>query len=381
MLGSRQVPDTVKCRHILIATQNPQTGEPTLNDSIAKARIDSIETAIKGGADFNAMVLKYSDDQGSKEKKGEYTIPYYSTNQQEMSFATLAKEFGEVAFFGNSGDKKVVKTSFGYHYIEVLSQSHFETAYKIAYVAKEILPSDETINGASADATKLYNEARDAKAVEAYVAKNGLKKIDIPTLVKENDYQFGSLQDARQLIKWAFEAKPGNVSEPFNMNDQFIVGILDRVQPEGLPDAKTARPMVEQTVRNLKKAEEITKKLAASSTLEAAATAYNVQVNTAGADSSITFASQIINGIGQEPKIIGAAFNKANQSKVSEPIAGTNGVYVLKVNSVGNKAAATSDVASTQVADKTRMMVQTTYSFFESLKKTADIKDNRSKIY
>ena len=71
MIGNRQLPDSVKCRHILIATTNPQTGEPILADSIAKARIDSIETALKGGEDFNKMVLMYSDDQGSKEKKGE----------------------------------------------------------------------------------------------------------------------------------------------------------------------------------------------------------------------------------------------------------------------------------------------------------------------
>ena len=91
MLGSRQLADSVKCRHILVGTKNPQTGEPTLADSIAKKRIDSIEVAIKGGADFNAMVLKYSDDQGSKDKKGEYD---FSATQ----FSSLAKEFSETIF-------------------------------------------------------------------------------------------------------------------------------------------------------------------------------------------------------------------------------------------------------------------------------------------
>jgi peptidyl-prolyl cis-trans isomerase D len=374
MIGNRQLPDSVKCRHVLVGTINPQTGEPTLNDSIAKARIDSIETAIKGGEDFNKMVLMYSDDPGSKDKKGEYD---FSSTQ----FTTLAREYAEEIFYGNAGDKKVVKTELGYFYVEVLSQKNFETAYKIAYVAKEIVPSDETINSANTQATKLSGEARTAKALETYVAKNGLKKIDIPTLIKENDYQLGSLQDARQLIKWAFEAKQGEVSEAFNIEDQFIVAIVDKIQPEGLPDAKTARPMAELTVRNLKKAEEITKKLSSSSTLEAAAAVYKVPVGSAGADSSLTFVAQIINGLGQEPKVIGAAFNKTYQTKVSEPIAGTNGVYLLKVNSIGNKAADTPEILAMQTSEKTRIMQQTTYSFFESLKKAADIKDNRSKIY
>ena len=374
MISSRQMPDSVKCRHILIATKNAQTGEPIITDSLGKKRIDSIETAIRGGADFNAMVLKYSDDAGSKEKKGEYD---FSATQ----FNTLAKEFSETIFYGKTGDKKVVKTDFGYHYIEVLNQKNFETAYKIAYAAKEILPSDETINNASAQATKLSNEARDAKTFDAYTTKNGLRKLDIPTLIKANDYRLGALPDARQLIKWAFDAKQGDVSEPFNLNDQFVVAILDKVQAEGIPDANTSRSMVEYLVRNQKKADEITKKLSSATTLEAAAAAYNVQMGAAGADSMLTYNAQIINGIGQEPKVIGAAFNKAYQSKVSEPIAGNNGVFIIKVNSVGNKTADAPEVAAAQAAEKTKTMVQNTYSFFESLKKGADIKDNRSKVF
>ena len=374
MIGSRQLPDSAKCRHILIATRNAQTGEQILSDSVAKKRIDSIEAAIKGGEDFNKMVLQYSDDAGSKDKKGEYDFPSFPFNG-------IAREFAETIFYGNTGDKKVVKTDFGYHYIEVLSQKDFQTAYKIAYVAKEILPSDETINGASTQATKLSGEARDAKALEAYVAKNGLKKIDMPTLVKENDNQLGALLDARQLIKWAFEAKQGDVSEAFNIQDQFIVAVVDKIQPEGLPDSKTARPMVELTVRNLKKAENITKKLSTSASLEAAAASYSVPVGSAGADSTLIFGAQIINGVGQEPKIIGAAFNKAYQTKMSEPIVGTNGVYLIKVNSVGNKTTDIPEVLAATAKEKTTSMVQTTYSFFESLKKLADIKDNRSKIF
>ena len=374
MLGSRQLPDSVKCRHILIATTNPQTGAVILSDSIAKKRIDSIEAAIKGGEDFNKMVLEYSDDQGSKDKKGEYEYPLTEFNR-------LAKEFAETIFYGTTGDKKIIKTEFGYHYIEVLNQRDFEQAYKIAYQAAEIKPSDETITNANNLANKLSGEARDAKALDAYIAKNGLKKIDIPTVVKENDYQFGALPDARQMIKWAFDAKEGDVSEALNMNDQFVVAVLDKIVPEGLPDAKTARPMLELTVRNVKKSEEIMSKLGTTPTLESAAAAYKLQVGVAGADSSLTFNAQIINGVGQEPKVIGAAFNKANQAKVSEPIAGTSGVYLVKVNSIASKTADTPDIAAAQAAERTRTMVQTTYSFFESLKKVADIKDNRSKLY
>ena len=373
MLGSKQLADSVKCRHILIGTKDPQSGQPTLADSIAKKRIDSIELAIKGGEDFTKLVLQYSDDQGSKQKGGEYD---FSSSQ----FSTLAKEFAETIFNGVAGDKKVVHTDFGWHYIEVLNQKNFEPAYKLAYVAKEIIASDETVNSASSKANKLSGEARNVKAVETYVAKNGLQKIDVPTLVKENDYQLGALQDARQLIRWAFEAKKGDVSEPFSIGDQFVVAVVNNIQPEGLPDANTARPLVENIIRNNIKAEQIKTKLTAKPTLESASAAYNLQVATAGADSSLTFGSQIINGVGQEPKVIGASFNKANQSKVSEPIAGNNGVYVLKVNSIGTKPAANPEEVARQANERARSLAQQINSgWFESLKKLATIKDERSK--
>ncbi|MCW3090296.1 MAG: peptidyl-prolyl cis-trans isomerase [Ferruginibacter sp.] len=374
MIGVRQMPDSVKVRHILIGTTDPQSGQPLLPDSIAKKRIDSIAAAIKGGADFNAMVIQYSDDKGSKDKKGEYDFA-------STQFGDLAKEFSETIFYGNTGDKKVVHTNFGWHYIEVLNQKNFEPAYKVAYLAKPILATDETVNSASSKATKLSGEARDGKALENYITKNGIQKVDVPEMIKPNDYRLGGLQDARQLIKWAFDAKQGEVSEPFSIEDQFVVAVVNKIQPEGLPDAKTARPLVELTVRNMKKAELIVNKLTPTPTLESAAAAYNVQIGTAGADSSLTFKAPIINGVGNEPKIIGAAFNPTFKQKPSEPITGTNGVYVIKVNSIGSKPADSPEAIAQQANQHTRGMLQQMSGWFESLKKTADIKDDRSKQF
>jgi peptidyl-prolyl cis-trans isomerase D len=301
-----------------------------------------------------------------------------ATMQNKEQFAP---EFGSFLLNENGETKKVVKTSFGWHYIEILEKKNLEPAYKIAFMAKEIVSSDETVNTASVNASKLSAEARNAKAMDAYIAKNGLQKIDVPNLIKENDYQLGNLQDARQVIKWAFDAKEGEVSEPFSVGEQFVVAVVSKVQPEGLPDAKTVRPNVEFAIRNIKKAEQIKTKLTATPTLESAAAAYNVQVGTAGADSSLTFNSGIINGIGQEPKLIGAAFNKTYQTKASEPIAGTNGVYVIKVNSIGTKATDAA-AAEKQSNDRARAIAQQmSYGWFDSLKKLASIKDKRSKIF
>lgn len=373
MLGSKILPDSIKCRHILVKIAD-RNGE-IRSDSAARKLIDSIQLAIQGGADFNEMVLKYSDDEGSKNNKGEYKFG---------SSSSLVDSFYNTVFYNPTGTKKIVKGMsqdyIGYHYIEVLDQWKFNPAYKIAFVAREVTPSDETVNTALAQATKLSGDARDIKALDAYKDKNGLKKVDVPNMIKENDYQLGGLQDARSLIRWAFGAKEGEVSEPFKIGEQFVVGAVTKIQKEGLPDVKIARPMVEATVRNLKKADEIVKKLGNTPTLTSAAQAYGKEITTAGADSTLTFGAQIINGIGQEPKVIGASFNKANQTKESAPIIGANGVYVIKVNSIGAKPADAPDVAAQQAKNKEQSMRQQSYGWIEGLKKIADIKDNRSKF-
>jgi len=369
VLGSNTLPDSVGARHILIPTVNPQTGEPIMEDSVAKNRADSIFTAIKNGADFAAMAKQFSSD-GTKDIGGEYPSIYYGQ---------MVPEFNDFVFTKPIGSRDVVRTQFGYHIIEVLKHKGQGPAYKIAFMAKEIMPSEATINKASLDATKLSAE-KDPKKLDAYLQKNGLRKVTNPTLIKENDANIGQMQDARQLVRWVFEAKQGDVSDPYSIGDEFVVAIVDKVQKEGTQDVATARPMVEGIIRDEKKAEQIIKKL--GTTLESAAAAYGKQVLTAGQDSSLTFTSQVINGIGAEPKLIGASFNKANLNKASAPIAGKTGVYVFKVDAITNKTTDTPDQASQFRAQQvTALRSQSATNWFEALRKKASIKDNRSKFY
>jgi peptidyl-prolyl cis-trans isomerase D len=371
LLGIKTLPDSVKARHILIPTVDPQSGQPIAIDSVAKNQADSIFNAIKGGASFAALAAQFSSD-GSKEKGGDLGT---------FGYGAMVPEFNNFCFNKPVGAKDVVRTQFGYHIIEIMSQKGSSPAYKIAFMAKEILPSDVTINTANNNATKLSAQ-KGGKDLDAYVAKNGLQKITWPSIVKENDFNVGQLQDARQLVRWVFEAKTGDVSEPFTIGDQFVVATVDKIQSEGTQDAKTARAMVEGVVRNKKKATTIIAKLGATPTLESAAAAYSKQVETAGADSSITFGSQIIPNVGPEPKIIGASFNAAYQTKASAPIEGNNGVYVIKVNSIGAKAADTPETVAQQQKQQTdALRNQAAAGWFEGLKNQATIKDSRSKIY
>ena len=378
MLGSKTVPDSANARHILIGTVNPQTGEPLLEDSIAKKRADSIYNAIQGGANFAMLALQYSSD-GSKDKGGDLG---------EFAYGAMVPEFNKFCFEKPVGSMGVVKTQFGYHIIDLKSQKGSSPAYKIGYVAKEIYSSEETINNASNQAIKL-SAIKDAKKLEEYIKANGLAKIT-PTdqrgggaaLIKENDGSIGQLQDARALVRWVFEAKKGDVSDPMPVGDQFVVAIVENVYKEGTQDVATARPLAENAIREEKKGEEIIKALGANPTLEAAAAKYAKEVLTAGADSSITFKSSIINQIGNEPKLIGAIFNKANLNKVAAPIAGKAAVYVVKVNSYGEKAVdANEDKVGMRLQQTTALRNEAVSNWFEGLKKKATIKDNRSKFF
>lgn len=371
VLATKQLPDSVKARHILVAVNDLQTQQPIRTDSAAKALADSILTAIKGGADFAALATKYSADKVSVEKGGDLGT---------FGYGAMVPEFNEFSFTKTAGAKDVVKTQFGYHVIDILNQKDFKTAYKIAYMAKQIVPSDETINGASLAATKA-SQQKDGKALAEYAAKNGLQIIELPTTIKENDFSVANMQEARSLVRWVFDAKPGAVSDPIGIGDQFIVATVNKIYKEGVQDAATARPGAEAIVRNLKKADIITAKLGATPTLESAAAAYNKQILTAGADSTLTMSGRIINGIGPEPKVIGAAFNKDNQTKASTPIIGATGVYVVKVNSIQQKAAPSPEEKSAQTTARMAAIRQQSNNWFEGLRKQATIKDNRSKFF
>ena len=371
-LGSKVTADSAKARHILIALRDLQTGQPLRDDSTAKKLADSLLAAVNAGADFSALVKQFSSDQGSKDKGGLY---------ESFPYGEMMPEFNEFAFTKPAGTKGIVKTPYGYHVIEAMGTKGSSPKYKVAFLQKEITASPETFNKANLEATKLSSQ-KSAKEFEAYIAKAGLQKVIWPNIVKENDYRVGQFQDARQLVRWAFEASKGDISEPFNINDVYVVATVDKVEDEGVQSAAAARPTVEGVIRNRKKAEIIIKKLGANPTPESAAAAYNKQVQTAGADSSITFNSQIIQNLGMESKVIGASFNKQYQTKASPAFAGTMGVFVIKVNAIGTKAADTPEAAAQQQNLRfNSLKTQAAAGWFEGLKNQATIKDSRSKYF
>ncbi|MHA4842975.1 peptidylprolyl isomerase [Flavitalea antarctica] len=374
MIGKRNIPDSVKVRHILIKIAEPQTGA-IRTDSAAKKLIDSIVTAINSGSSFDSMVVKLSEDEGSKTTGGVYT---FSSNQ----FGDLSKEFAETAFYGNAGDKKTVKVEnskySGFHYIEVLSQQNFETGYKIAYFSKPILASDLTRNTAMGLASQFAAESRDRKQFDANAKKKNINKF-VAADIKPLDYTIFGLGDSRELVKWVFDAKAGQVAEqPYMVGDKYVVPAVISVYEEGTMPVDKARPLVEAKIRNNKKAELIIKKIGNANTLEAVAQATGQSVSKVD---SIRFSQPNIPNVGPELKVAGLAFSKGAQGKVSPPVVGELGVFVLRSDNVTTVPTAGFDAAQQQ-----KMLQQQQKSFAartipEIIKKNADIEDKRYKFF
>ena len=376
LVGVRTQPDTVKIRHILVATtqRDPQSGQmiPVRDTASAKKLIDSVQTVIRNGSNFDSVVAKVSDDDGSKEKGGVY---------ENVTSGGMVPEFNDFIFGNPVGSKGVVKTEFVYHYIEILSQKGGSPAYKIAYLPLPIEASQETDANASNEATLFAGNSRNQKSFDANIAKlqaKGINKAFAPDITP-NDFQIPGVGTSRTFIKSIYEADLGEVLQPERVGENYVVAMVTEVNEKGTQSVAKARPMIEPLLRNHKKAEQIQKKIGAITTLEAAATALGGK--TIESVDSLRMSGSQSTIVSSEPKVIGAAFNPSNKGKVvTQVIAGTSGVYVVKVNNVTATAVADANVAEQRKSQYQQAKMRGGFPQ-QVLMDAADIKDNRSKIY
>jgi peptidyl-prolyl cis-trans isomerase D len=340
IIDRKTLPDSAKIRHILVKTKAQET--ETLPDSLGKQRIDSVVALIKGGANFDSVAARFSDDDGSKNKGGEYTF----TLQQRPG---IDSAFGDFAFEGKPGETKVVKAHnggySGYHYIEILEQKGIAPAVLSATVTKNLAPSDSTVNGIYGLANEFAGKNATAEAFDAAIKKQGLDK-RIGDNVKENNFTITGLGPAREVVKWMYEHKVGEVSQVFQLGEQrYVVAKLSAVQEKGVAAlTPTSRQMLEQRIRDEKKAEIISKKYTGSNSLESLAQTSGQQVMQAD---SVILGGGYVPNLGYEPKVVGYTFCKTFQpNTVSPGIKGLSAVYFI---SVLNRNAPTINPAEPQV--------------------------------
>ncbi|WP_418636645.1 SurA N-terminal domain-containing protein [Winogradskyella sp.] len=364
VIAKKQMPDSVKVRHILI----PNVGGTRADASVtktpeeAKKTADSILAKINSGTKFMDL-LELSSDKVSNEQDGEIEFDYK---------AGMAPEFKAYAFDNKVGDVDVVQTSFGYHVIEILEQKSFNQTVKVATIADKIEPSDQTLQDVFNKMSKFEIASKDGD----FNALAKERELTVkPITFNELDENIPGLGSQREVVRWAFDddTDTGEFKNFAISNFGFIVAKLVEKKEKGLMSTEDASITALPEIRKEKKAKMIREKITGT-TLADISKNQGQSIKTAAA---ITIKNTTLSGAGVEPKVVGAAFG-LTQGETSKPIDGEKGVYVVEVTKV-NEATKLDNYTAimNRLNTERRNKVQT--KVFTALENAAEIEDNRAK--
>lgn len=358
------VADSARVRHILVGINDPQTNQPKRTMPRAKAEADSVLALLKKkAANFDSLVVRYSDDLGSKTNGGDY-----GWFDETKGFVEPFKNAG---LMGTKGNISVVETQFGYHIIEVLDVSKARhNSYKIAQVMKLIAPSEETTQSIFAKANQFAGENNTGELFDKGVEKEKLTK-RLADNIKDGEYQVPGIESSKELVKWAYTANKGDVSL-FNFSDKFIVAKLSGIKNKGTLPLEEVKDEVAFRVRQQKKGElllkEFNEKAGTATSLAAAATALGKAVNT---QENMDFGPGMVDLFGHDNIMVGTAFGSA-QGKLVKPFVGEMGVYMLVRN--GERKETVGQDFSAQIQEISKQMAgRSDYEVFNVLKEKANI--------
>ena len=375
VLGVRAQADTVTVRHILVGLTitDPQSRQaiPIRDTATAYKLADSIRLAIAEGSNFDTLLRKFSTDEGSIANGGKY---------EKVTAGRMVPEFNDFILSHPVGTKGLVKTEFGTHYVEILSQTGSSPAYRIAYLTQPIEASNETDAAAANEAAVFASKSQSQKDFDANVAqlKASGKVKAIASDIAPSGSQIPGLGVSRSFVRNIYGAKLGEVLAPERVGDNYVVAIVTEINEKGTQSAAKARLSVEPLLRNGKKAEVISKKIGAITTLEAVASKLGKTIEVAD---SIRMTSNTSPILASEPEVVGAAFNPANKGKVvTTALEGNNGVYVIRVDNVSATAVGDANVADQRKARYEQQKMRGAYPQ-QALMEAASIKDNRGKVY
>ncbi|CAM2837929.1 peptidylprolyl isomerase [Flavobacterium frigoris] len=352
-----------KASHILISyegTQVPNKKEKRTKEE-AKAKAESILAQVKANPDSFMMLAFSSSDDSSAQQGGD--LGYFSQNQ-------MVKPFNDFVFNSSIGSIGLVETPFGFHIIKVTDK---QDGIRLATVALKLEASEATADKAFTQATKFEMDATD-KDFNAVAKGMGLAVVPGVT-VKPMDENFGPLGNQRAIVRWAFEddSKVGAVKRFEVANVGHVIATVKNIDNSGLVSITQVKPYVEPILKNKKKAELIKAKMTGSS-IEAIAKAAGSTVLQA---TDVTMENPMLTGVGLEPKVVGNAF-ALEANKISAPVEGNTGVYVVK-NISTVKAPALKD-HSPYVAKIKAQSAGDVNRVLPALKDNAKIEDNRKQF-
>ena len=363
VMDSKMLPDSAYVKHILLSGDDAEH----LADSLVKV-------ASLPGANFSNLVAEYSLDQNSNADGELGAIGWLTQNLMISGFESVIE--------APVGKPYVQNTVYGTHVILVSKKSSPVLKKQVAILEKTAVPSNETYNGYYAQANRFATIAHSAKkggSEEGYrAAVDSMGVYSHPmNRVAESTSSYGSIDNAREVTRWIFDHKPGQVSDIITVNQNFFfVAMVNDIHEEGYASIKETAQSIRDYLYNekygKKMAEDIAAKIEGLQTLEEVADKLGYTVSS---QSGVTFSS--LGSSSLDPKFIGAISN-APVGVLSGPVPGSIGVYVFQVTGRDTGSFYTEDDAALYEQQKNSYNTQLLLSVMQD---DADVKDNRARFF
>ena len=360
LVNKQQLPDSIQYRVIQVAAASVAE---------AKTKADSIQGAISGGADFEAIAKKYGQT-GEK--------AWMTTRQYEFA-QSMDKD--NKAFINALNTQAVNATSQlqlgqGYVILQVCDRKAMIEKYTAAVIKKNVDFSQDTYRTAYNKFSSFVSANQTADEIVKNAAKSGYKVQDLKDITTATHY-VANIHSTREALKWIFEAKEGSVSPMYECgnNDHLLVVVLDKINRIGFRglDDPQVKEMVKAEVIKDKKAEMIEAKLNGVKNI-AAAKSKGAKVSEVN---QITFAAPVfVASVGaSEPALSGAVSATKKGVFSAHPVKGNAGVYLFLVTNKSNRPVKFDEKAQEQKCRQKSM--QYAGNFMNELYLNANVVDNR----
>lgn len=290
-----------------------------------RALADSIFTALKGGAKFEDLAARYNQ-QGTATWISSANYENAPLDSDNLKYITAITTLGK-------NELQNVEVGTANVILQVTDRRGMEEKYKVAVIKRTVVFSNETYNKAYNNFSQFIAGNPTLKDMEANAEDSGYRLLERKSLYS-SEHTIGGIKGTKEALRWAFSAKPGEVSKLYEAgdnNDRLVVVGLESVTKEGYRSIESVQPELWREVAKQKKADKIIaemKKLNATSIDQYAST------NDAVIDTvkHVTFsAPAYISALyGSEP-VVSAYASVAELGRLSPPMKGNEGVLVMEV--------------------------------------------------
>ena len=279
----------------------------------------------------------------------------------------------------------IAETSYGYHIIDIMDQSRNVKKYHVGIIDRSIEASSATYQRIYSDASKFAGTNNTYEKFNKAIAEGNLNK-KVATDISPDQKVLAGLETPRYLVMSLYESKLNGIvldrSEQavFELGNKFVVAYCTGIREEGHASLKSVDNDIRYILLNDKKASKIISdmksKVAGATTIDDVSSLLGLTVQEA---TGIGFNSFSVPGAGIEPAVISTAAS-LGEGKISQPVKGNNGVFIIAVNSVTlNQQSQSDDILKTRLT--TNYQMRAVYEAFESVREMSDIVDKRYKFY